>query len=233
MPTIDHITYPDSIDGILSDHKLMRLFNQYIGTLRGNYSKLMFQFVQTPPNPTGMWQFLNSQSRGQLMLKITQEDRKKISNLKSQVEKAELDKEKEEWALNNWKGWADIRSNTVAAWTAEINTKWVPKFYESKAFQKHHHIANASGDSLATVRHAAKAIEAVTVTLKMMKDLGFTDVKNKKLQLALSAVAKSAALELDKPGKQAFAEVVKIEAVAKYKNYEDLAKAMKQKKVFV
>ena len=232
MPKFGHITYPDKINEILSDHKLMRVFNQYIGGLRRGDIQRICQFVQTPPDPTGMWKFLNPNSGPDLLKKLKATDWQRVNTLRATIDETGAAEDKKERVLQNWRGWADIRKNALDHWTAEINTRWVPKFYESKAFQKHHHTANASG-SLQGVQHAAAAIKLIKVDEKAAKALGYTNPKDKKLQLALGAVAKSAALKLDKPGKEAFAAVKDIEKLDKYKNYEDLVKAMKQKKVFV
>lgn len=233
MPEVETVTYPDKVNDILKDHKLMRAFNQYVGSLRRIDHQGMFQFVQTTPNPTGMWDFLHPlQRRGKaLRLKLKKEDYGKIVDLEKKVNESADPAVQKEHALKNWKGWGDIRRNALALWTAEIDKNVVPRFYNSKQFQKLHSITNASGDSLPGMKNAVKAIKAVSVDKKTMKKLGYSLVNDDKLRLSLSAVAKAAALGQDDMGKRAFAEVIKIEKLPKISKYDDLVKLLKRAKV--
>lgn len=239
MPNINNKEYPDTVDEILADHKLMRAFNQYVGGLRQSYQKLMFQFIQTPPNATGMWGFLNDGSTAarQLQLKLDAGDRKRIARMQEEVNAADIDDKKKDWALRNWKGWADIRRQALTAWTKEVNTRIVPKFYDSKVFLKLHDTEMAKAGGSGTAEHARKAVKAIKVTPKQMEALGFTNTKDKKLIGLVGVVAQSAALGEDNMGKGAFAAIKTVETSDSFRRlygkYEDLVKALKRKKVFI
>ena len=239
MPIIDNEKYPDDIDGITQNHKLMRAFNQYAASLRPTYRALMYQFVQTPPNATGMWDFLNdgTSAARALLLKLATADRKRITRMQQEVAAADIDDKKKDWAVKNWKGWADIRSNAITAWTQELNDKVVPNFYTSKPFQKLHHADMAKRGGPKTEAHATTAVNAIKVTSKQMEALGFTKTKDKKLMGLVNVVAQSAALGQHKMGKGAFATILTVETSDSFKRlygkYEDLVKALKRKKVFI
>ena len=214
MPTYDGRKFPDDIAGIVKDRKLKKLFDVFARSASDESTRCV-SFAIDPPASLSSDDLALLCKHGKVN-GVTEAQFNALNDL--QASKADEKK------INAWDELASVVRAVRRVWLNDHGKASVKLFYASNVFENRE--SYEKGFSKTGDLFAAMDID---ITAKTLEKLGYTDIRNKKIQAGIRDLARAELTKRTDFGKKKFQQIQKLES--RFDSYAKLVAALKKIRV--